>query len=77
MTAAKDKAQTAIEAGPEALDTGVYIVNAPCPRCGVIEECLISIRSVLTLPETETGSLRVKIKGKPRDHDCRQMRITE
>jgi hypothetical protein len=66
-----------IAGGPESIDTGVYMVNAPCPRCGVVEEILVAIRSVLTTPEDGPGSLRVKIKGKARDHDCPQLRLTD
>lgn len=61
---------------PKTLSTGVYLVEAPCPRCGVIEEILIALRSVLTQPEDDTGSIRVRIKGKARDHDCKQARMT-
>lgn len=60
---------------PTTLSTGVYLVEAPCPRCGVIEEILVALRSVLTQPEDDTGSIRVKIKGKARDHDCKQQRL--
>ena len=55
------------------LATGTYLVEAPCPRCGVIEEILVSLRSVLTQPEDDTGSIRVRLKGKARDHDCKQV----
>lgn len=58
------------------LSTGVYLVEAPCPRCGVIEEILVSLRSVLTQPEDDTGSIRVRLRGKARDHDCKQARLT-
>lgn len=58
------------------IETGTYIVEAHCPRCNAIEEILVGISSVLTTPEHETGSLRVKLKGKARDHDCKQARIT-
>lgn len=64
-------------AAPKTLSTGVYVVEAPCPRCGVIEEILVSLRSVLTTPEDDPGSLRVKLKGKARDHDCKQGRLTD
>lgn len=60
----------------DTLSTGTYYVDAPCPRCGAIEAILVQISSVLTTPETEGGTLRVKIKGKPREHDCQQGRIT-
>lgn len=59
------------------IPTGTYLIEAPCPRCGVIEEILVSLQSVLTTPEHDTGSLRVRLKGKGRDHDCRQLRIVE
>lgn len=63
--------------GPDqTIPTGVYLVEAPCPRCGVIEEILVSLRSVLTQPEDDTGSIRVKLRGKARDHDCKQARFS-
>jgi hypothetical protein len=68
---------TEIAPGPKTLPTGNYVVEAPCPRCGVIEEILVGIRSVLTTPEDDIGSLRVKIKGRARERDCRQQRLTE
>lgn len=64
-------------AGPKTLPTGVYLVEAACPRCGAIEEILVAIRSVLTTPEDDTGSLRVRLRGKARDHDCRQLRLSQ
>lgn len=69
------KATTTTTSDPTRLATGVYIVDAPCPRCGVIEEILVALRSVLTTPEDDIGSIRVKLKGKARDHDCHQQRI--
>lgn len=57
------------------IPTGVYLIEAACPRCGAIEEILVAIRSVLTTPEDDTGSLRVRLKGKARDHDCKQARL--
>lgn len=61
--------------GPKSLDTGVYTINLPCPRCGVIEEVLVSIKSQLTTPQDEIGKLAAKLKGRPVDHDCQQQRI--
>lgn len=61
--------------GTKTLETGVYIVEAACPRCGAIEEILVSIRAVVTIPEADLGKLAVRLKGKPRDHDCRQARL--
>ena len=61
--------------GPKTLGTGVYVIEAACPRCGAIEEILVSIRAVLTTPEDDSGSLRVRLKGKARDHDCNQARL--
>lgn len=59
------------------IPTGTYLVEAACPRCGAIEEILVAIRSVLSIPEDDTGSLRVRLRGKARDHDCKQQRLTE
>lgn len=64
-----------VAGGPERLSTGTYLVDTPCPRCGVVEEILVAITSVHTLPMDAPGSLRVKLKGKARDHDCAQMRV--
>lgn len=60
----------------ETLQPGVYLVDAACPRCGVIEEVLVRLGVVLTTPDDDLGSLRVRIKGKAREHDCRQQRLT-
>jgi hypothetical protein len=60
----------------DSIDTGVYFVNTPCPRCGVIEEIVVALKSSLTTPQDEIGRLSVKLKSKPRDHDCKQARIT-
>lgn len=68
---------TLVGDGPKRLPTGVYLIDAPCPRCGVIEEILVALRSALTITEGDTGSLRVKVRGKARDHDCQQARLTE
>lgn len=60
---------------PQTIPTGVYLVEAPCPRCGVVEEILVALRSVLTMPEDDAGTIRVRVKGKARDHDCKQNRL--
>lgn len=61
--------------GTKTLQTGVYIIEAACPRCGAIEEILVGIRAVVTIPENDLGKLAVRMKGKARDHDCRQSRL--
>lgn len=61
--------------GTKTLQTGVYLIDAACPRCGAIEEILMSLRAVVTIPEGDLGKLAVKLKAKPRDHDCRQARM--
>lgn len=60
----------------EAIPTGLHWVDAPCPRCGQIETVAIVLSSVLTSPENETPSLRVRAKGKAADHDCKQTRMS-
>jgi hypothetical protein len=60
----------------ETLSTGIYLVDAPCPRCGVVETVLVRIGVVLTTPDDSVGALRVKLKGKAVDHDCHQTRLT-
>lgn len=62
---------------PKTIETGTYLVEAPCPRCGVVEEILARLSTVLTTPQDDAGALRVKIKSKPRDHDCAQGRIAD
>lgn len=61
--------------GPVRIDPGVYVVDAACPRCGAIEEVLIRLGVLVTIPDDDIGSLRVRVKAKPRDHDCRQSRL--
>lgn len=61
--------------GPKSLDTGVYTVQAPCPRCGVIEDILVAIKTQLTTPQDAIGKLAVKLKSRGVDHDCQQQRI--
>lgn len=60
----------------QSIPTGVYAIEAPCPRCGQIELVLAGISSTLTTPQDGIPSLRVKLKGKAVDHDCQQTRIT-
>lgn len=59
----------------DALQTGVYMVDARCPRCGAIEEIAVRLQTVLTMPEQDIGSLKVRLRMKARDHDCKQSRI--
>lgn len=67
---------TTVANGPQVLQPDVYLIDAACPRCGVIEEILVRVGVVLTTPDDGSGSLRVRIKGKARDHDCQQGRLT-
>lgn len=57
------------------LSTGTYIIQAPCPLCGEVDEILATIGSVATTPEHDTAQLKVQLKAKAIDHDCRQTRI--
>lgn len=57
------------------IPTGTYLVEAPCPNCGVIEEVLVGLRSVLTTPQDDQASIKVSCKGKARDHNCGQTLI--
>lgn len=61
---------------PERIQPGVYLVDAPCPLCGVVDEILAKIGVTLTTSTDDIGSLKVRIKAKPREHDCQQQRIT-
>lgn len=58
------------------LSTGHYVIEAPCPRCGVIEPMPVTIAAVLTEPTDDDPTLKVRLKGKAIVHDCRQTRIT-
>lgn len=51
--------------------TGYVWIDAPCPECGALVECLAVIRSVLTVPQDDAGTIRVRLKSKPVDHECR------
>lgn len=59
------------------LPTGTHVVQAVCPRCGQLEAIAVGLSSVLAVPTDDRPSLRVKLKGKPIDHDCRQQRLPE
>lgn len=53
------------------IGTGYVWVDAPCPECGALIECLAVIRSVLTVPQDDPGTIRLRLKAKPVDHECR------
>jgi hypothetical protein len=73
-----DDTNTATETAGEyeTLSTpGLYLIDAVCPRCAVVETVLCRIGVVLTTPDDGPGALRVKLKGKAVDHDCGQSRL--
>ena len=51
--------------------TGYVWVDAPCPECGALVELLAVVRSVLTVPQDDPGTIRLRLKSKPVDHACR------
>lgn len=53
------------------IGTGYVTVDAPCPECGALVEILATIRSVLTVPQDDAGSIRLRLKAKAVDHECR------
>jgi len=61
--------------GTRTLDTGVYLVDAPCPMCGALEPILVKIATVVTVPQDDVASMRVKLHAKAIDHMCRQLKI--
>jgi hypothetical protein len=54
------------------LAPGNYMVQTVCPLCGAVEDILVTIGSTLTSPLNDSGTLKPTMKGKGRDHDCRQ-----
>lgn len=55
---------------PPRVPAGLVGVEVPCPACGVLEFIAVRLSGVLTTPDDDTPSLRVKCKGKPLDHEC-------
>lgn len=53
------------------LRMGFHVVDAPCPRCGLLVEAYVWLSTVLTSPQDDVPTLRVKSKSKPVEHDCR------
>lgn len=53
------------------IPTGYVWIDAPCPECGALVEVLAVIRSVLTVPQDEAGTIRVRLKANAVDHECR------
>lgn len=60
----------------DTIPVGTHWVEAPCPRCGALEVIGVHLASVLTTPQDEIPSLRVRAKAKPVDHDCRQFTLS-
>jgi hypothetical protein len=52
------------------IGTGYVWIDAPCPECGALVEVLAIIRSVLTVPQDDAGTVRVRLKSKAVDHQC-------
>jgi hypothetical protein len=53
------------------IGTGFVWVDAPCPECGALVEILAAVRSVLTVPQDDAATIRLRLKAKAVDHDCR------
>lgn len=54
------------------IETGLYWVDAACPKCGVVSEVAVTIRAVVTFPEDERATLGLKCKSSKIDHSCGQ-----
>lgn len=53
------------------IGTGFVWIDAPCPDCGALVEVLALVTSVLTVPQHDAATVRVRLKAKPVDHECR------
>jgi len=60
---------------PQPLTTGLYWVDLPCPRCHALETVAVVLSSVLTTPDEDEPSLRLRAKSRPIDHLCGQGRM--
>ena len=59
------------------LNVGRHAVEAPCPTCGVIELIFVTLSTVLTTPNDDDATLRVKAASKPVIHLCGQETISD
>lgn len=57
------------------IPTATYWVEAACPRCGAIEVVAVHLHALLTIPDDDAPSIRVRSKSKPVDHSCGQSSI--
>ena len=56
------------------LACGTYLLNLQCPHCQAVQEVAVFLDTQLT--EDSTGAkLSGKLRGKPVDHLCGQMRL--
>lgn len=55
---------------PPRVGAGLVGVEVPCPSCGVLELIAVNLVGVLTVPDGDTPTLRIKAKSRPLDHDC-------
>lgn len=62
--------------GNRTIGTGTYIVEAPCPECGQIVSVLARLSSVLTVPQDDGPTLRLKLKGEAVPHSCHVRQVT-
>lgn len=58
------------------VSAGLVAVEVACPSCGVLETIGVHLAGVLTIPDDETPSLRIKAKSKPFEHDCGRIDVT-
>jgi hypothetical protein len=60
---------------PLPLPPGTYTVAARCPNCLETALILVAVRVVLTVPDDDVATLRVRTKAKPVDHRCGQTAV--
>ena len=61
---------------PPRVAAGWVGVEVACPVCGVLEHIAVRLTGVLTTPDDETPTLRVRARSKPLDHDCGRIDVT-
>lgn len=59
------------------LTTGIYWVDLPCPRCGALATVGATLSVILTTPQDEEPTLKLRVRSKPVDHACGQGRMLD
>jgi len=60
---------------PAPLTTGLYWVDLPCPHCHALETVAVVLSSVLTTPDEDEPTLRLRARSKATGHQCGQGRM--